>query len=85
LGSIRALLGRADDDALDSLRALFGFSRNCNGDTGNAVASDATSDASASPPTSDEANASDACTSRVRALTSSFESDNSSLLLPLLQ
>jgi hypothetical protein len=90
LGSICALLGRgtnADNDAFDSLRALFDFGRNCNGDTGNAVAGDATGDAgagdatgdaSAGPPTTDEADAGDACTSRGRALTSLSEFDNSS-------
>jgi hypothetical protein len=61
LGSFCALLGRCSNasNAFGSLRALFGFGRNCNSDVGNASASDR-------------------CTSRERALTSSSESDNSS-------
>jgi len=46
LGSFCALLGRGPNagDAFGSLRALFGFGRNCNGDAGNAGAGDPRTD-----------------------------------------
>jgi hypothetical protein len=70
-GSFCALLGRGSNagDAYGSLRALFGFGRNCNGDAGNAGAGHAcTRDAGAGDPRTDGES----------ALTSSSGSDNSS-------
>jgi hypothetical protein len=89
-------LGRGSNagNAFGSLRALFGFSCNCNSNAGkasvgnvctsNASASDpSTSNAGTSDPPSDRANASNACTSGGRALTLSSEFSNSSLAITL--